>query len=385
MASSRNNRKRSKKEKKKSHTKEDKIIADAKSALESSSSSDSEDDDEGLFSVEKIMDSKIDKNGVQLYKCRWKGYTAADDTWEPTENVSSTGHVDRYERLQWQKTLKAGTPGVALIEYEDGERELVDLKVEKFRGHRDVSDDERDDDSVDGDDDVNNFDLVIKGKWIEILWRRANMYFSCKIISYTPIKSKKKSKKRARMKEKVNAEVMKGESAKETKPASKKRKTETTKQPLPSSQKKKEENMIAAHAKQSQPNTPEPEELTEETENVSDDLSSDDDGYASPRIVKRAGHGIPLFDEPEDDFSDDDDESEDEGEDDEDREESLNAYRCSPKIDNLNHAYKRNVNVQKLTFEEQWTLKLKQTQEMIDRESLDNSHQTIASLMARQL
>ena len=178
---------------------------------------------------------------------------------------------------------------------------------------------------------------------------------------------------------------MKGESAKETKPASKKRKTETTKQPLPSSQKKKEENMIAAHAKQSQPNTPEPEELTEETENVSDDLSSDGDGYASPRIVKRAGHGIPLFDEPEDDFSDDDDESGDEGEDDEDREERLNAYRCSPKIDNLNHACKRNVNVQKLTFEEQWTLKLKQTQEMIDRESLDNSHQTIASLMARQL
>ena len=89
MASSRNNRKRSKNEKMKSHTKEDKIIADAKSALESSS--DSEDNDEELFSVEKIVDSKIDKNGVQLYKCRWKGYTAADDTWEPTENVSSTG------------------------------------------------------------------------------------------------------------------------------------------------------------------------------------------------------------------------------------------------------------------------------------------------------
>ena len=47
--------------------------------------------DEELFSVEKIVDSKIDKNGVQLYKCRWKGYTAAHDTWEPTENVSSTG------------------------------------------------------------------------------------------------------------------------------------------------------------------------------------------------------------------------------------------------------------------------------------------------------
>ena len=78
-------------------------------------------------------------------------------------------HVDRYERLQCQQTLKAGTPGVALIEYEDGERELVDLKVEKFRGHRDdESDDERDDDTLDGDDDVNNFNLLVEGGWIEI-------------------------------------------------------------------------------------------------------------------------------------------------------------------------------------------------------------------------
>lgn len=45
-------------------------------------------DDEELFKVEKIVDSKVDKNGVSLYKTRWKGYSASDDTWEPTENVS---------------------------------------------------------------------------------------------------------------------------------------------------------------------------------------------------------------------------------------------------------------------------------------------------------
>ena len=45
-------------------------------------------DDEELFKVEKIVDSKVDKNGVPLYKTRWKGYSASDDTWEPTENVS---------------------------------------------------------------------------------------------------------------------------------------------------------------------------------------------------------------------------------------------------------------------------------------------------------
>ena len=77
MASSRNNHKRSKKGKKKAKSTDDDVASD--------------NNDEELFSVEKIVDSKIDKNGVQLYKCRWKGYTAADDTWEPTENVSSTG------------------------------------------------------------------------------------------------------------------------------------------------------------------------------------------------------------------------------------------------------------------------------------------------------
>ena len=45
-----------------------------------------------LYQVENIIDDKLDKDGVTvLYKTRWKGYTAADDTWEPTENVASTG------------------------------------------------------------------------------------------------------------------------------------------------------------------------------------------------------------------------------------------------------------------------------------------------------
>ena len=46
---------------------------------------------EELFTVDKIIDSKIDKNGVHLFKVRWKGYSSAYDSWEPTENVSSTG------------------------------------------------------------------------------------------------------------------------------------------------------------------------------------------------------------------------------------------------------------------------------------------------------
>jgi hypothetical protein len=52
-----------------------------------------EGEDEELFKVEKIVDHKLDKFGLPLYKTRWKGYGPSDDTWEPTVNVASTGHV----------------------------------------------------------------------------------------------------------------------------------------------------------------------------------------------------------------------------------------------------------------------------------------------------
>jgi hypothetical protein len=93
-----------------------------------------------------------------------------------------------------------GSEGVAVIEYEDGERDMVDMKIEKFRTFSD--EDDRGDDTADGDGDVNDFSLIVPGKWIEILWKHANIYFPCKIISWTPLRAKKsrlnkKSKKRA--------------------------------------------------------------------------------------------------------------------------------------------------------------------------------------------
>jgi hypothetical protein len=52
-----------------------------------------DDEYERLFLVEKIVDCKMDKNGMPTYKTRWMGYSASEDTWEPYENVGSTGHV----------------------------------------------------------------------------------------------------------------------------------------------------------------------------------------------------------------------------------------------------------------------------------------------------
>ena len=139
--------------------------------------------EEPLFIVSKIVGTKKGKDGVKLYKTRWEGYTPADDTWEPLENVSATGHVDRYERKQRALTLSTYTPGVAVIEYDDGERQTIDLLQEKFRSWMEISDNERDDDNY----DVNNFDLIYGGAMIELLWPHAEIYFSCKVISWTPI------------------------------------------------------------------------------------------------------------------------------------------------------------------------------------------------------
>ena len=102
---------------------------------------------------------------------------------------------DWYERQQRQQTLKETSVGVAVIEYEDGECEMVDLRTEKFRSYR--SDDEDEDtttsSSSDSSEDENNFELVAEGEMIEILWKHANIYFPCKVISWTPLRATRRS------------------------------------------------------------------------------------------------------------------------------------------------------------------------------------------------
>lgn len=405
------------------------------------------DGDEELFKVEKIVGRKIDKNGVPLYKTRWKGYTASDDTWEPSINVASTGHVDRFERQERQKMLKPTNFGVAVIEYEDGEREMVDLKMEKFRGYQDSSDDDndRDDDTVEGDEDVNNFGLVVKGSWVEILWPHTSIYFPCKIMSWTPLevkKSKRKRRKRvladdgdssvsasvqSKQKEtklRSNKEVKDSKrkkkqvleddddssvllsvqsKRKENKPSSKNEVKKSKKKkhrrqileddedsPVPTSVQTKQKGSKSSPKKQStkgndatsktQPgltapvNSPEPElelEPTQEmfwgdksesvhrlrvhmaSQHALDEQSLDSDSSVDTfdKPVERVGHGIPLFDEPEDDFdssSSDDEESSDGEEEGMDRSNNLIERR-------------------KMSFEEMWMEKLQQTQELIDR------------------
>ncbi len=71
-------------------TTEEKVEGDTEEDYEEEEEGDAEE----LYKVEKIVGKKVDKNGVPLYKTRWEGYGASADTWEPPENVASTGHIE---------------------------------------------------------------------------------------------------------------------------------------------------------------------------------------------------------------------------------------------------------------------------------------------------
>ena len=279
-------------------------------------------------------------------------------------------HVDRYLRLKRQETLNIKTPGVAIIEYEDGETEMVNIQVETFRNYQedDDEDDQGDNDSgTSNNRQVNNFDLITKGEMIEILWPLADIYFPCKIITYTKLMKGDSSKKRSR---KLDTEVM--DSKIESIPKKKKhtwvdKKMEAKSQQLKSSD---EEERI---------NSDLFSESGNDRDSVRNNISDESiDNYDSDRQVDRPNHDNPLFDdEPKDDSSDNDD---DEEESDSDSNEGGHVD-SNKQPDPVLHG--GNNQVRKLTFEEQWRLKLQRTQEMMDREGRDRSQ--MSSLMARQL
>ncbi|KAJ8652000.1 hypothetical protein O0I10_012395 [Lichtheimia ornata] len=53
-----------------------------------------------VYEVDFIAAHKKEPHGSYLYKVRWKGYTAEDDTWEPYDHFNSTEVITSYwERL----------------------------------------------------------------------------------------------------------------------------------------------------------------------------------------------------------------------------------------------------------------------------------------------
>ncbi|KAH8303206.1 hypothetical protein KR059_003526 [Drosophila kikkawai] len=55
-------------------------------------------DPEKEWVVERIVDCVEDDDGSNLYRIRWKGFGAKDDTWEPESNLFCEGLIEKYKR-----------------------------------------------------------------------------------------------------------------------------------------------------------------------------------------------------------------------------------------------------------------------------------------------
>ena len=64
--------------------------------------------EEESYKVEKIVAHRYTDNNSIEYKVRWKGYSAAHDTWEPFTNFDSIAPIDAYWNHRRPKSKSGG-------------------------------------------------------------------------------------------------------------------------------------------------------------------------------------------------------------------------------------------------------------------------------------
>ena len=61
-------------------------------------------EEEEEYTVEKIIRHRTTQSGQLEYFLKWKGFTEADNTWEPAENLNCPNIVNQYETERKKKT-----------------------------------------------------------------------------------------------------------------------------------------------------------------------------------------------------------------------------------------------------------------------------------------